>query len=151
MAPPSSVPPVVQEFAFTKLPMNAGEFANLQCIVSSGDLPLNIRWSYPGEEMGGSSGVLAKKVADRVSMLMISIIAARHAGEYVCTAENAAGTASHSTVLTVNGSGLLFLENTVFFILQLRFVTFYLVPCTDLANSTIVVPPFVTPLPRRCC
>ncbi|XP_036142521.1 Down syndrome cell adhesion molecule-like protein Dscam2 isoform X32 [Monomorium pharaonis] len=96
------VPPIVQEFAFTKLPMNAGEFANLQCIVSSGDLPLNIRWSYPGEEMGGSSGVLAKKVADRVSMLMISVITARHAGEYVCTAENAAGTASHSTVLTVN-------------------------------------------------
>lgn len=56
--------------------------------------------------MGGSSGVLAKKVADRVSMLMISVITARHAGEYVCTAENAAGTASHSTVLTVNGSGL---------------------------------------------
>lgn len=102
----TSVPPDVQEFAFTKLPMNAGEFANLQCIVPTGDLPLNIRWSYPGEEMGGSSGVLAKKVADRVSMLMISVITAKHAGEYVCTAENAAGTASHSTVLTVNGSGL---------------------------------------------
>ncbi|KAK2577363.1 hypothetical protein KPH14_003479 [Odynerus spinipes] len=100
------VPPTIQEFAFTKLPMNAGEFANLQCIVSTGDLPLNIRWSYPGEEMGGSSGVLAKKVADRVSMLMISVITAKHAGEYVCTAENAAGTASHSTTLTVNGSGL---------------------------------------------
>jgi len=96
--------------------MNAGEFANLQCIVPTGDLPLNVRWSYPGEEMGGSSGVLAKKVADRVSMLMISVITARHAGEYVCTAENAAGTSSHSTILTVNGSGLhdLFLENTAF-------------------------------------
>ncbi|XP_076173885.1 Down syndrome cell adhesion molecule 1 isoform X24 [Ptiloglossa arizonensis] len=96
------VPPTIQQFSFTKLPMNAGEFANLQCIVPTGDLPLNIRWSYPGEEMGGSSGVLAKKVADRVSMLMISVITARHAGEYVCTAENAAGTASHSTTLTVN-------------------------------------------------
>lgn len=104
--PPTSVPPTIQEFAFMKLPMNAGEFANLQCIVPTGDLPLNIRWSYPGEEMGGSSGVLAKKVADRVSMLMISVITAKHAGEYVCTAENAAGTASHSTTLTVNGSGL---------------------------------------------
>ncbi|XP_076297111.1 Down syndrome cell adhesion molecule 1 isoform X29 [Lasioglossum baleicum] len=96
------VPPTIQQFSFTKLPMNAGEFENLQCIVPTGDLPLNIRWSYPGEEMGGSSGVLAKKVADRVSMLMISVITARHAGEYVCTAENAAGTASHSTTLTVN-------------------------------------------------
>lgn len=104
--PPPSVPPTIQQFSFTKLPMNAGEFANLQCIVPTGDLPLNIRWSYPGEEMGGSSGVLAKKVADRVSMLMISIITARHAGQYVCTAENAAGTVSHSTTLTVNGSGL---------------------------------------------
>lgn len=94
--------------------MNAGEFANLQCIVPTGDLPLNIRWSYPGEEMGGSSGVLAKKVADRVSMLMISVITARHAGEYVCTAENAAGTASHSTTLTVNGSGLLSAPRDIF-------------------------------------
>lgn len=102
------MPPTIQQFSFTKLPMNAGEFANLQCIVPTGDLPLNVRWSYPGEEMGGSSGVIAKKVADRVSMLMISVITARHAGEYVCTAENAAGTASHSTTLTVNGSGLFF-------------------------------------------
>lgn len=98
--------------------MNAGEFANLQCIVPTGDLPLNIRWSYPGEEMGGSSGVLAKKVADRVSMLMISVITARHAGEYVCTAENAAGTASHSTTLTVNGSGLFILSYIFFFYIR---------------------------------
>lgn len=106
--------------------MNAGEFENLQCIVPTGDLPLNIRWSYPGEEMGGSSGVLAKKVADRVSMLMISVITARHAGEYVCTAENAAGTASHSTTLTVNGSSYYhaFLENIQFFVSFLLFFSF---------------------------
>lgn len=114
--------------------MNAGEFANLQCIVPTGDLPLNIRWSYPGEEMGGSSGVLAKKVADRVSMLMISVITARHAGEYVCTAENAAGTSSHSTILTVNGSGLhdLFLENTAFsFHSSVAFCHLSSRPCTQ--------------------
>lgn len=104
--------------------MNAGEFANLQCIAPTGDLPLNIRWSYPGEEMGGSSGVLAKKVADRVSMLMISVITARHAGEYVCTAENAAGTASHSTTLTVNGSGLSSVP-TQFYTLSFFFFTIY--------------------------
>lgn len=126
--PPPSVPPTIQQFSFTKLPMNAGEFANLQCIVPTGDLPLNIRWSYPGEEMGGSSGVLAKKVADRVSMLMISVIAARHAGEYVCTAENAAGTASHSTTLTVNGSGLLSaprnMSSSFFFYLYIHVYTY---------------------------
>lgn len=84
--------------------MNAGEFANLQCIVPTGDLPLTIKWSYPGEEMGGSSGVITKKVADRVSMLMISAITAKHAGNYVCTAENAAGKSSYTAQLTVNGS-----------------------------------------------
>lgn len=105
-----SVPPTVQPFAFTKLPMNAGEFANLQCIVPTGDLPLTIRWSYPGEEMGGSSGVIAKKVADRVSMLMISSLTAKHAGDYVCTAENLAGTSFYSTPLTVNGSRIHLIE-----------------------------------------
>lgn len=87
--------------------MNAYEFANLQCIVPSGDFPLSVRWNYPGEEMGGASGVLTKKVADRVSMLMIPVIAARHAGEYTCTAQNAAGIVSHSTFLIVNGSQLI--------------------------------------------
>jgi len=139
IGPQSSVPPVVQEFAFTKLPMNAGDFTNLQCIVPTGDLPLNIRWSYPGEEMGGSSGVLAKKVADRVSMLMISVITARHAGEYVCTAENAAGTASHSTILTVNGLGSRSVprEHSLF---HSSVASCHLLShsCTDLANSTIV-------------
>lgn len=85
--------------------MNAGEFANLQCIVPTGDLPLTIRWSYPGEEMGGSAGVITKKVADRVSMLMISSITAEHAGCcYTCNAENLAGKSSYSTQLIVNGS-----------------------------------------------
>lgn len=118
------MPPTIQQFSFTKLPMNAGEFANLQCIVPTGDLPLNIRWSYPGEEMGGSSGVLTMKVADRVSMLMISVITARHAGEYVCTGENAAGTASHSTTLTVNGSGLSSVPRELHFLIYITFLSF---------------------------
>ncbi|XP_043478445.1 Down syndrome cell adhesion molecule-like protein Dscam2 isoform X36 [Leptopilina heterotoma] len=94
--------PIIEKFAFTKVPMNAGEFANLQCAVTSGDLPLKIHWNYPGQEMGGASGVLARKVADRISMLMIPVIEARHAGEYVCTAQNAAGKSFESTLLTVN-------------------------------------------------
>lgn len=94
--------------------MNAGEFANLQCTVPSGDLPLTIRWRFPGVEIGGASGVLEKKVADRVSMLMISAITARHAGEYTCSAENAAGLASHTTLLTVNGSRIISLAVVLF-------------------------------------
>ncbi|KAJ8667920.1 hypothetical protein QAD02_009583, partial [Eretmocerus hayati] len=96
------VSPTIQPFAFTKIPMNAGEFANLQCIVPVGDLPLRIRWTYPGDSIGGASGVLVKKVADRVSMLMIQSISARHAGDYICTAENDAGDVSYATPLIVN-------------------------------------------------
>lgn len=104
--------PIIEKFAFTKVPMNAGEFANLQCAVTSGDLPLKIHWNYPGQEMGGASGVLARKVADRISMLMIPVIEARHAGEYICTAQNAAGKSFESTLLTVNG---LQFSSTAFF------------------------------------
>ena len=88
--------------------MNAGEFANLQCIVSVGDLPLKIRWLYPGDKIGGASGILVKKVADRVSMLMIPSITEKQAGAFTCTAENAAGSSTHSTELVVNGSTLTF-------------------------------------------
>uniref|UniRef100_A0ABD2WQD2 Ig-like domain-containing protein n=1 Tax=Trichogramma kaykai TaxID=54128 RepID=A0ABD2WQD2_9HYME len=94
--------PHIQPFTFTKVPMNAGDFANLQCIVPIGDLPLKIRWHYPGEKLGGASSVMVKKVADRVSMLMIPTITEKHAGDYVCQAENAAGSVEHRASLVVN-------------------------------------------------
>lgn len=95
---------MIQPFAFTKSPMNAGEFDTLQCLVPIADLPLKIRWHYPNQESGGASGVMVKKVADLVSILMIPTITAKHAGNYTCVAENWGGNSSHTTQLVVNGS-----------------------------------------------
>ena len=124
--------PTIQPFAFTKVPMNAGEFANLQCIVPIGDLPLKIRWTYPGEKLGGASGVLIKKVADRVSMLMITAITEKQAGAYICTAENAAGAASYAANLTVNGSQLFHSRRMIEYIVPLSlFCLLFRIYCVE--------------------
>lgn len=89
--------------------MNAGGFANLQCIVGSGDLPINITWSHPGDHQVRSVAesqrprTTTTKVADRVSMLTIEVLSADHAGNYTCIAKNPAATAEYTTALEING------------------------------------------------
>nr|CAD7199658.1 unnamed protein product [Timema douglasi] len=95
-------PPSIAPFSFGTLPMNAGTFANLQCIVVSGDLPVMITWSYPGDKMATDLELSVTKVANRISLLTISTLRAVHAGDYTCIASNRAGTAAYTAPLTVN-------------------------------------------------
>lgn len=84
--------------------MNAGIFANLQCSVVSGDLPVTIMWTYPHDNLTPSDmGISIMKVADRVSLLTISVLQAHHWGNYTCVAENVAGVSVYSTPLVING------------------------------------------------
>jgi len=80
------------------LPLNAGVIAQLQCIVAYGDLPITISWVYPN-----SDHVTTMKVADRVSLLMISELNAKHSGNYTCIASNDAGRTTFTTPLVING------------------------------------------------
>lgn len=120
-----TVPPTIQPFAFTKSTMSAGDFVNLQCIVE-GDLPLKIHWTHPH-----MAEVMVTKVAERVSMLMISSVQASHAGDYVCTAKNAAGKVSYTAVLAVNGSidyhSLSFVAFAFFFYCSFPCLTFSII------------------------
>nr|CAD7258839.1 unnamed protein product [Timema shepardi] len=95
-------PPSIAPFSFGTLPMNAGTFANLQCIVVSGDLPVLITWSHPGDKMAADLELSVMKVANRISLLTISTLRAVHAGDYTCIASNQAGTAAYTAPLTVN-------------------------------------------------
>ena len=81
--------------------MNAGAFANLQCIVSSGDTPITISWSFPGHQHE-SYGISTVKVAERVSLLTINEVRAEHAGNYTCIAKNQAGSVSRTAELLIN-------------------------------------------------
>ncbi|XP_029035588.1 Down syndrome cell adhesion molecule-like protein Dscam2 isoform X32 [Osmia bicornis bicornis] len=106
------VAPQLAPFTFGEEAANAGEMATVQCAVIKGDLPVKIVWSLNGRhiDVGRVSGdhgydipdIVVSRSSKRISTLTIDSVAARHAGEYSCTAINAAGSARHTSVLSVN-------------------------------------------------
>ena len=84
--------------------MNEGDFAQLSCIVNSGDLPLSITWSFHGDEVGPDTGISTTNLGPRMSILVINSVEYHHKGNYTCQATNVAGTRYHSTELKINGS-----------------------------------------------
>ncbi|XP_011267312.1 Down syndrome cell adhesion molecule-like protein Dscam2 isoform X8 [Camponotus floridanus] len=107
------VAPQIAPFTFGDEAANAGEMATVQCAVIKGDLPIDIIWSLNGRVIDTANGafdehnydnsdIMISRSSKRASTLTIESVAARHAGEYSCTASNMAGTATHSSVLSVN-------------------------------------------------
>ncbi|XP_072765896.1 Down syndrome cell adhesion molecule 1 isoform X39 [Anoplolepis gracilipes] len=107
------VAPQLAPFTFGDEAANAGEMATVQCAVIKGDLPIDIIWSFNGRVIDTANGafdehnydnsdIVISRSSKRISQLTIESVAARHAGEYSCTASNTAGTATHSSVLSVN-------------------------------------------------
>ena len=99
-------PPRIVPFSFGREVFDEGEYAQISCIVSSGDLPLKISWSLQGSDSeiyGGGRGITTAPMGARASFLSIDSVGSRHGGEYTCTARNKAGVASLSTSLRVNG------------------------------------------------
>lgn len=109
-----AVAPQLAPFTFGEEAANAGEMATVQCAVIKGDLPLKIVWSLNGRPVDTArvsedhgydvSDIVVARSSKRISTLTIDSVAARHAGEYKCTAVNAAGSTSHTSVLSVNGT-----------------------------------------------
>ena len=88
--------------------MNEGDFAQISCIVLSGDQPLTLSWSFHASEgeAGADSGITTTNLGTRLSMLVIEEVRHHHQGLYTCQAKNEAGTRSATTRLRVNGKGL---------------------------------------------
>lgn len=110
------VAPVIAPFDFGDEPSNAGETVTAACTVLKGDHPIDIQWALNGQPITKKQPDI--RVVDggkRVSLLTIDGVAARHAGEYACTASNAAGGTSYSSALAVNGTSALD-ENTQSFL-----------------------------------
>lgn len=116
-----TVAPQIGPFSFGDEAANAGEMATVQCAVIKGDLPVDIVWSLNGQLIDvmdaqtnqnyDRQDIIVSRSNKRASTLTIDSVAARHAGEYSCTASNAAGSATHTSVLSVNGTICLFLVN----------------------------------------
>ena len=102
--------PEIGPFSFSKEVMNEGDFAQISCIVTSGDQPLTISWSFHGSDGDDSksfkkpdTGITTTNLGSRMSMLVIEQVQHHHQGLYTCLAKNTAGTKSYTTELKVNG------------------------------------------------
>ena len=87
--------------------LNEGEFAQLICIVRTGDEPLSLTWALKGEDISSEPGLTTTQIGARTSMLTITSIGYRHSGLYTCTAKNRAGVVSETAELKVNGNSIL--------------------------------------------
>ena len=120
------VAPQILPFAFGDEPASWGELVSVTCSVAKGDQPLEISWAFNGTPIDSHHGsdVVIGSTNKKNSVLTIESVAARHAGEYTCSASNRAGATTHSSRLTVNGTCV----HDPFRVLLLRFSVRHTVP-----------------------
>lgn len=94
-------------FTFGDEPYQEGESVDIQCSVSTGDIPINITWWFEGKLLTSTDDVTIANIGRRASALSIDQVSWKHVGKYTCIGKNRAGLASHSSVLLVNGLSVL--------------------------------------------
>lgn len=81
-----------------------GDTVVANCMVSKGDLPIDIRWVLNQAPLiSGEHDVSIVKLNQRTSTLSISSVQGIHRGIFKCQASNRAGEAELSAELHVNG------------------------------------------------
>lgn len=103
MCPMVLVPPRIIPFSFGESPIFAGEAAQVTCLVSAGDPPLDISWSFHSKAEMAQLGISTMKNGQKASMLLIESAGYQHRGVYTCTAKNPAGVTNFSTTLDIHG------------------------------------------------
>jgi Immunoglobulin domain len=104
-----SVLPQIAPFNFEE-EVNFDDSITATCSVTKGDLPMKIWWSLSDSiesiaefNISSNDGISITKATNKISMLNIEAVKARHRGNYTCYAANKAGTVQHSAYLAVNG------------------------------------------------
>lgn len=91
-------------FSFGDTPTNTGEMIGATCMVTKGDLPIEILWFFNDEPIHVRDDfVTIAKMNSRTSSLNIEEIKDKHRGSYKCVAKNKAGHAEIESTLFVNG------------------------------------------------
>ncbi|XP_039227482.1 Down syndrome cell adhesion molecule-like protein Dscam2 isoform X18 [Drosophila yakuba] len=96
------VPPKITPFDFGDEPTNVEDSVSVTCLISSGDLPIDIEWFFNDYGISSYSGINVVKGGKRNSMLSIDSVQARHAGKYSCRAKNHAAAVNYTSELVVN-------------------------------------------------
>lgn len=101
--------PAITPFSFGDEKVNFDEAVTATCTITKGDQPINIWWMvfddlYQVEKnLSTSDGVMITRNSQKLSILAIEAVKARHRGNYTCFAQNKAGIAQHSAFLFING------------------------------------------------
>ncbi|XP_026295718.1 Down syndrome cell adhesion molecule isoform X38 [Apis mellifera] len=98
------VAPQIAPFSIGDEPANWGEAVSAVCTIVKGDLPIELAWALNGEPISANDrpDITISSTGKRVSLMTIEAVSGSHAGEYTCTASNAAGATSYSATLAVN-------------------------------------------------
>lgn len=96
------VHPRIVPFSFEE-PIFAGQAAQVTCLVSEGDLPIDISWTFHGNVDMSALGVSINRIGSKTSMLLIETSMGDHQGNYTCVAKNKAGVTHYTTTLHVHG------------------------------------------------
>ncbi|KAF7271145.1 hypothetical protein GWI33_015951 [Rhynchophorus ferrugineus] len=99
-----NVPPQIIPFDFGEEPVNSGDVVSVSCVVTKGDLPLGLKWTFKGKSIGLVEDVNVVRTGKRIMQLNIDSVNENHSGEYVCAAKNTAGVSRQSAYLKVNVS-----------------------------------------------
>ena len=100
----SSEPPNLLPLNFGQEVMDEGSFAQVSCIVTKGDQPLTISWSFHGHDISSDLGIITTPLGKMGSSLMITSVGHKHRGTFTCKASNQAGNTTQSVELKVNGA-----------------------------------------------
>lgn len=102
-----SVLPRIVPFHFD-VPIFAGQATQVTCLVSEGDPPLDITWSFQGTELSSQMGISTAKFGRKTSLLVIDPASSGHRGNYTCTVRNPAGYVNYTASLDVHGTVIVF-------------------------------------------
>jgi hypothetical protein len=121
--------PQINPFTFgdDQQDINLDETVAATCIVTKGDSPITIWWTLSDDvheesrNLSTNDGVVITRPSQKLSVLNIDSVKARHRGNYTCFAQNKAGMAQHSSFLHVNGYSKinLYIRAMIFRILQI--------------------------------
>ena len=112
-----SVLPQILPFSFGDEQINLDEAVVATCIMTKGDLPIDIWWTLSNEfqseekNLTTNDGVVITKTGNKLSVLNIEAVKGRHRGKYTCYAKNKAGISVYSASLAINGESLAIIQS----------------------------------------
>lgn len=95
--------PQIEQFQFNANGVNGGQAVRVMCMVTSGDLPLDIYWLKDGQPLLRS---IYHKIDEYTLILSLRQTKIGDAGNYTCVASNKAGESRKWSTLRIKGKSV---------------------------------------------